>query len=215
MATTRRRPLPRRARPRLPGERRRARLQLARHDDPAADDDRAPLGRERTTPLISPEDDGRWVVVASKGGTPAAPALVREPARRSGRAIQVRAEHDPGRRATTATGEERARLWSQADRGVARLRRVPGEDRPGDPDRRARAALALSRRRPGSTAVARSGRGWRTTSTGPGSARCAVAHEHELGRLHRRRAGAEAADRDRVRRRRIVHQVDHVDLARR
>jgi deazaflavin-dependent oxidoreductase (nitroreductase family) len=67
-------------------------------------------GEPRTTPLIHRVDDGRWVVVASKGGAPQHPAwyenLVADPEV----TIQVRAEEIPVT-ATTAEGEERARLW--------------------------------------------------------------------------------------------------------
>jgi len=68
-------------------------------------------GEPRTTPLIHRTDDGRWVVVASKGGAPAHPGwyenLLAEP--RSN--IQVRGERIPVM-AHTAEGEERERLWS-------------------------------------------------------------------------------------------------------
>jgi deazaflavin-dependent oxidoreductase (nitroreductase family) len=67
-------------------------------------------GKERTTPLIHRTDDGRWVVVASRGGAPEHPDwyknLVADPAA----TIQVKAERIPVR-ARTAEGEERVRLW--------------------------------------------------------------------------------------------------------
>jgi deazaflavin-dependent oxidoreductase (nitroreductase family) len=69
-------------------------------------------GKERTTPLIHRVDDGRWVIVASKGGAPDDPAwyknILADP---EGVTIQDRAEVVPVR-ARTASGEERERLWS-------------------------------------------------------------------------------------------------------
>jgi deazaflavin-dependent oxidoreductase (nitroreductase family) len=69
-------------------------------------------GEPRTTPLIHRTDDGRWVVVASRGGAPRNPSwfenLRADPEEAT---IQVRAETIPVR-ASTATGEERERLWS-------------------------------------------------------------------------------------------------------
>jgi deazaflavin-dependent oxidoreductase (nitroreductase family) len=68
-------------------------------------------GQERTTPLIHRTDGDRWVVVASKGGAPEHPAwyenLHADPEIR----IQVRDEEIPVR-ASTATGDERERLWA-------------------------------------------------------------------------------------------------------
>jgi deazaflavin-dependent oxidoreductase (nitroreductase family) len=69
-------------------------------------------GEERTTPLIFRADDGRWVLVASKGGAPANPDwfenLMADP---DGATIQVLDDVVPVR-ASTAAGEERRRLWS-------------------------------------------------------------------------------------------------------
>jgi deazaflavin-dependent oxidoreductase (nitroreductase family) len=69
-------------------------------------------GDERTTPLIHRTDGSHWVVVASKGGTPENPDwyenLVADPEA----TIQVRADTIPVR-ASTASGEERSRLWSR------------------------------------------------------------------------------------------------------
>jgi deazaflavin-dependent oxidoreductase (nitroreductase family) len=68
-------------------------------------------GEPRTTPLIHRTDGDRWVVVASKGGAPANPSwyenLLADPAS----TIEVLAETIPVV-ASTAQGEERARLWS-------------------------------------------------------------------------------------------------------
>jgi deazaflavin-dependent oxidoreductase (nitroreductase family) len=68
-------------------------------------------GESRTTPLIHRTDGERWVVVASKGGAPANPSwyenLVADPDAR----IEVLEETVPVH-ASTAQGEERARLWA-------------------------------------------------------------------------------------------------------
>ncbi len=69
-------------------------------------------GEKRTTPLIHRVDDGRWVIIASKGGAPDDPDwyknILADP---EGVTIQDRGEVVPVR-ARTASGEERERLWS-------------------------------------------------------------------------------------------------------
>jgi deazaflavin-dependent oxidoreductase (nitroreductase family) len=69
-------------------------------------------GEEHTTPLIYRGDGDRWVVVASKGGSPAHPAWYQNLAADPDATIQVKDETIPVH-ATTATGEERGRLWSK------------------------------------------------------------------------------------------------------
>ena len=68
-------------------------------------------GEARTTPLIHRTDGGHWVVVASKGGTPENPAWYENLRADPNATIQVMDEEIPVR-ASTAEGEERARLWS-------------------------------------------------------------------------------------------------------
>lgn len=68
-------------------------------------------GEERTTPLIHRTDDGRWVIVASKGGTPENPAWYENLVANPEATIQVKDEEIPVT-ATTAAGDERERLWS-------------------------------------------------------------------------------------------------------
>ncbi len=68
-------------------------------------------GEVRTTPLIHRTDGERWVVVASKGGAPANPSWYENMLANPDATIQVLGEEIPVR-ATTAEGEERARLWS-------------------------------------------------------------------------------------------------------
>jgi deazaflavin-dependent oxidoreductase (nitroreductase family) len=68
-------------------------------------------GEQRTTPLIHRTDGDRWVVVASKGGAPANPDWFENLTVDPDVTIEIRGETVPVR-ATTAEGEERARLWS-------------------------------------------------------------------------------------------------------
>jgi deazaflavin-dependent oxidoreductase (nitroreductase family) len=68
-------------------------------------------GTSRTTPLIHRTDGGRWVIVASKGGTPENPAWYENLKANPEAEIQVQGEVLPVR-ASTAEGEERTRLWS-------------------------------------------------------------------------------------------------------
>jgi len=68
-------------------------------------------GEPRTTPLIHRTDGDRWVVVASKGGAPEHPGWYANLLANPEATIEVKAEEIPVR-ATTATGEERSRLWS-------------------------------------------------------------------------------------------------------
>jgi deazaflavin-dependent oxidoreductase (nitroreductase family) len=66
----------------------------------------------RTTPLIHRVDDGRWVVVASKGGAPEHPSWYENLLADPHATIQVRSEEIPVS-AAAATGEERERLWAR------------------------------------------------------------------------------------------------------
>jgi deazaflavin-dependent oxidoreductase (nitroreductase family) len=68
-------------------------------------------GEPRTTPLIHRTDGDRWVVVASKGGAPEHPSWYENLLAEPEATIQVKGEEIPVR-ATTASGEERSRLWS-------------------------------------------------------------------------------------------------------
>jgi deazaflavin-dependent oxidoreductase (nitroreductase family) len=67
-------------------------------------------GQERTTPLIHRTDDGRWVIVASRGGAPDHPDWYKNLDADPEVTIQVKDERVPAR-ARTAEGEERERLW--------------------------------------------------------------------------------------------------------
>ena len=67
-------------------------------------------GESRTTPLIHRTDGDRWVVVASKGGSPANPGWFENLSADPDVTIQVRDEEIPVH-ASTASGEERDRLW--------------------------------------------------------------------------------------------------------
>jgi deazaflavin-dependent oxidoreductase (nitroreductase family) len=68
-------------------------------------------GEQRTTPLIHRTDGERWVIVASKGGTPEHPSWYENLLADPQATIQVKDETIPVT-ATTAEGEERSRLWS-------------------------------------------------------------------------------------------------------
>ena len=67
-------------------------------------------GEERTTPLIHRTDGDRWIIVASKGGTPDHPDWFKNLSEHPEAEIQVKAETIPVR-AATIEGEERERLW--------------------------------------------------------------------------------------------------------
>jgi len=69
-------------------------------------------GEPRTTPLIHRTDDGRWVVVASKGGAPRNPAWFENLKADPEAEIEIKDEKIPVR-ARAADGEERTRLWRQ------------------------------------------------------------------------------------------------------
>ena len=68
-------------------------------------------GEPRTMPLIHRTDGDRWIVVASKGGWPENPRWFENLMANPDATIEVKGEEVPVR-ATTATGEERSRLWS-------------------------------------------------------------------------------------------------------
>jgi deazaflavin-dependent oxidoreductase (nitroreductase family) len=67
-------------------------------------------GKERTMPLIHRQDDGRWVVVASKGGAPDHPYWYKNLEADPKAIVQVKGEVIPVR-ARKAEGDERERLW--------------------------------------------------------------------------------------------------------
>ncbi|MCW2998928.1 MAG: hypothetical protein JWN65_2477 [Solirubrobacterales bacterium] len=69
-------------------------------------------GQARTTPLIHRTDGDRYVVVASKGGTPEHPAWFANMQADPEAQIQVRGDKIPVRM-TVAQGDERARLWGK------------------------------------------------------------------------------------------------------
>ncbi len=68
-------------------------------------------GELRTTPLIHRTDGDRWVIVASKGGAPEHPGWYENLLAEPKASIQVKGEQIPVT-ASTAEGEERARLWT-------------------------------------------------------------------------------------------------------
>jgi deazaflavin-dependent oxidoreductase (nitroreductase family) len=68
-------------------------------------------GQRRTMPLIHRVDGDRFIVVASRGGSPRNPSWYENLMAEPDAEIQVLRERIPVR-ASTAEGEERARLWS-------------------------------------------------------------------------------------------------------
>ncbi len=68
-------------------------------------------GEPRTTPLIHRTDGDRWIVVASRGGSPTNPGWYENLSANPDIEIQVMGERIPVR-ASTAEGAERERLWS-------------------------------------------------------------------------------------------------------
>ena len=69
-------------------------------------------GGERVKPLIFGEDDGRYVVVASKGGAPHHPYWYLNLSADPDVHVQVKDDRFPAR-ARTAEGDERERLWKR------------------------------------------------------------------------------------------------------
>ena len=68
-------------------------------------------GELRTTPLIHRTDGDRWVVVASKGGAPENPSWYENLKADPNATIEVQGDVIAVA-ASTASGEERTRLWS-------------------------------------------------------------------------------------------------------
>ena len=69
-------------------------------------------GEPRPKPLIFGEDDGRYVVVASRGGAKHHPGWYLNLAADPAVYVQVKADRFPAR-ARTAEGDERERLWKR------------------------------------------------------------------------------------------------------
>ena len=69
-------------------------------------------GKSIVMPLIYGESDGRYVVVASKGGAPKHPGWYFNLAAQPEVEVQVAAKHFQAK-ARTATGDERAALWKK------------------------------------------------------------------------------------------------------
>jgi deazaflavin-dependent oxidoreductase (nitroreductase family) len=67
-------------------------------------------GEQRTTPLIHRTDADRWIIIASKGGTPDHPDWFQNLEADPEAEIQVLDQRIPVR-ASVAEGEERERLW--------------------------------------------------------------------------------------------------------
>ena len=101
-------------------------------------------GKLRKNPVMRVEHDGKYAAVASKGGAPEHPTwyrnLVEHPL------VEVQDGAVQGRLHRPRGERRRARGVVGAGRGrVARLRRLPGEDRPRDPGVRAGARELTAR----------------------------------------------------------------------
>ncbi len=81
-------------------------------------------GKTYTTPLIYGEHDGRYLVVASRGGADQHPQWYRNLLAHPEVAVQVKAERFRAR-ARTASPEEKSALWRRMAH-LAGLRRVSG-----------------------------------------------------------------------------------------
>ena len=92
----------------------------------------ASSGKVRKTPVMRVEHDGRYAMVASKGGAPEHPPWyynVRANPR-------VELQDGPDKQdmiAREVSGDERAEWWKRAVAAYPPLRGVPGEDRARDP----------------------------------------------------------------------------------
>ena len=98
-------------------------------------------GRERVNPLAYLPDDGRWVVIGSKGGALTDPDWVRNLEANPDLVIEVGTETIPVRATKILReGAGTRRALRAPGRSDARLRRVRGEDQghPQDPGDRSR-----------------------------------------------------------------------------
>ena len=95
-------------------------------------------GEPRPTPLIYGRHGDDYLVVASKGGAPEPPAWYLNLSERPGRPGPGQGRPLPRPRAHR-DGRGEARAVADHGRDLARLRRVPGQDRPRDPGGGARA----------------------------------------------------------------------------
>ena len=106
----------------------------------------AKSGKLRKNPLMRVEHEGSYALVASKGGAPSHPTwyhnLVAHP--------RVEVQDGPDRREYTVRvveGARACRVVGAGGRGVAGLRDVPDQDRPGDPGLRRQSGLTAAGRR--------------------------------------------------------------------
>ena len=96
----------------------------------------AKTGKIRKTPLMRVEHGGEYAVVASLGGAPKHPVWYHNIKTHPHVELQdgaVTKDYD----AREVFGDEKAAVVGAGRRGLARLRRVPEEDRPADPGVRA------------------------------------------------------------------------------
>ena len=96
----------------------------------------AKTGKIRKTPLMRVEHDGEYAVVASLGGAPKNPVWYYNIKAHPHVELQDGDGHQ-GLRLARGLRRREGRLVGTCGRGLARLRRVPDEDRPADPGLRA------------------------------------------------------------------------------
>ena len=96
----------------------------------------AKSGKIRKTPLMRVEHDGEYAVVASLGGAPKNPVWYYN-VKKNPRVELQDGSTSGDYEAREVFGDEKATWWEPGGGGLARLRRLPEEDRPADPGLRA------------------------------------------------------------------------------
>ena len=157
----------------------------------------AKSGKLRYTPLMRVEHDGRYALVASKGGAPEHPQLVPQPRREPARRAAGR-HGDQGVRRPRGHRRRARAVVGAVGRGLPAVRGVPGEDGPPDPGVRAGAAGGLTVKRPRSVGgTCHTGRHEHAAGVRRGAPRRAVASvdRRRVPRDRRGRAGLHGARR--------------------
>ena len=104
----------------------------------------AASGEPRVLPLIYGRNGDDYLIVASKGGADQPPAWYVNLKANPEVEVQVKGDRFTRRRPTRA-GRGDSRRCGGDDLPLAGLRRLPAQDRPGDPGRRARTPLCAAR----------------------------------------------------------------------
>ena len=101
----------------------------------------AKSGVERTSPLVYTRDGDRVVIIASMGGAPTYPAWFHNIKANPQVQVEIGDRVLPRQRRDPHRGPGAPAALRPAGRAHAELQGVPGEDRPGDPGRRAHQGL--------------------------------------------------------------------------